>query len=170
MLKWKGLKEICAEKKVLANELNTEFCKRIITRDLEILKSRNTQFVSQGNGKYILEKLVVTISKEGVLNIEDKRGSTFLWGFEVEHKKAIRLGDAFEHEKQIESVSTMKDTDNLDLLNEVQNVITEFEQSIAFLKTDIPLEAWEYRYYDCHEEITCNGLDEVLKTVLNREI
>lgn len=170
MPKLKELKEICEEKKAVANELNTEFCKRIITRDLETLKSRNTEFVSQGNGKYIFNKLVITVSKEGVLNIEDRRGSTFLWGFTVEHKKAIRIGDAFEHDKQIESVSIMKDTDNPDLLNEVQNVITEFEQAIAFLKTDVPLETWEYRYYDCHEEIACNNLDEVLKTVLSREI
>lgn len=169
MSKLQELKEICGEKEALANKLNTDFCKRIIIRDLEQLRLKNPELISQGNEKYILGKLVITISKEGLLNIEDKRGSAFLWGFEVEHKKAIRIGDAFKYDKQIESVSIMKDTDDPELLNEVQNVIAEFEQAIDFLKSNIPLETWEYKYYDCHEEVMCNNLDEVIATVLNRK-
>lgn len=55
------------------------------------------------------------------------------------------------------------------MLNKIKEVIAEFNSSISILKSDIPLDTWKYKYYDAHEDVTCNSLQEVFETVLKRK-
>ena len=90
--------------------------------------------------KFFKDKLIITVTSAGMLEIEDRRDSAFLWVFEVLLDNAIRIGNAFE-----------------------------FDNAISTLKSDISLDAWTYKYYDCHEEVTCKSIQDVFSTILKRQ-
>lgn len=169
MSELQDLKRISKEKETVVSELNASFCKKLLIRDLEQLQKQDSRLVAQGSGKYTFEKLIISVRKEGVLDIEDRRGSAFLWSFEIQHENEFRIGDIFLYNNRPESVTYVNESDDPILLDEVKKVIEGFDKSIALLRTAIPLETWTYKYYDCHEEQICENLNDVIQTVLSRE-
>lgn len=104
-------------------------CQKIILRDLNILQSSDSSITSGSDkNKFFKDKLIITVTSAGMLEIEDRRDSAFLWVFEV-------------------------------LL----------DNAISTLKSDISLDAWTYKYYDCHEEVTCKSIQDVFSTILKRQ-
>lgn len=171
MTELQTLKEECLKKEKIVEELNGKLCQKIILRDLNILQSRDSSIVSgSGKNKFLKDKLIITVTSKGMLEIEDRRGSAFLWGFEIQHDSGFRIYSAFELDKKIYTVEYLKESEATDfILDKIREVISEFDNSISILKSDILLDTWEYKYYDCHEEVTCNSLQDVFATVLKRE-
>ena len=120
--------------------------------------------------KFYKDKLIITVTSKGMLEIEDRRGSAFLWGFEIQHDKDFRLYNIFELDRNVYDVNYIKESEVTErMLNKIKEVIAEFNSSISILKSDIPLDTWKYKYYDAHEDVTCNSLQEVFETVLKRK-
>lgn len=141
MTELQALKEECSKKEKIVEELNEKLCQKIILRDLNILQSSDSSITSGSDkNKFFKDKLIITVTSAGMLEIEDRRDSAFLWVFEVLLDNAIRIGNAFE-----------------------------FDNAISTLKSDISLDAWTYKYYDCHEEVTCKSIQDVFSTILKRQ-
>ena len=141
MTELQALKEECSKKEKIVEELNEKLCQKIILRDLNILQPSDSSITSGSDkNKFFKDKLIITVTSAGMLEIEDRRDSAFLWVFEVLLDNAIRIGNAFE-----------------------------FDNAISTLKSDISLDAWTYKYYDCHEEVTCKSIQDVFSTILKRQ-
>ena len=140
-----------------------------ITR-LNILQANDSSIISGSDkNKFFKDELIITVTSKGMLEIEDRRGSAFLWVFEIQHENGFRIYNAFELDKKIYTVQYLKESEATDsILDKIREVISDFDNSISILKSDISLDTWEYKYYDCHEEVTCNSLQEVFETVLKR--
>lgn len=96
---------------------------------MNILQSSDSSITfGSDKNKFFKDKLIITVTSAGMLEIEDRRDSAFLWVFEV-------------------------------LL----------DNAISTLKSDISLDAWTYKYYDCHEEVTCKSIQDVFSTILKRQ-
>ena len=171
MTELQTLKEECSKKEKIVEELNGKLCQKIILRDLNILQSSDSSITSGSDkNKFFKDKLIITVTSTGMLEIEDRRGSTFLWGFKVQHDKAIRIGNAFEFNKKVYTVPYLKESEaTASMLEKVKEVLGEFDNAISTLQSDISLDTWTYKYYDCHEEVTCNSLQDVFATVLKRK-
>ena len=154
MTELQNLKEECLQKQKTVEELNGSLCEKIILRDINILKKNDSTIMSGSDrNKFYKDKLIITVTSKGMLEIEDRRGSAFLWGFEIQH-----------------DVNYIKESEVTErMLNKIKEVIAEFNSSISILKSDIPLDTWKYKYYDAHEDVTCNSLQEVFETVLKRK-
>lgn len=171
MTELKKLKDECLQKQKIVEELNESLCKKIILRDINTLRANDSNIKSDSDkDKFYKDKLIITITSKGMLEIEDRRGSAFLWVFEIEHDKDIRLYNMFELDKNMYSVKYIEESEVTErILNKIKEVITEFNSSISILNSDISLDTWEYKYYDAHEDVACNSLQEVLETVLKRK-
>ena len=170
MTELQTLKEECSKKEKIVEELNGKLCQKIILRDLNILQANDSSIISGSDkNKFFKDELIITVTSKGMLEIEDRRGSAFLWVFEIQHENGFRIYNAFELDKKIYTVQYLKESEATDsILEKIREVISDFDNSISILKSDISLDTWEYKYYDCHEEVTCNSLQEVFETVLKR--
>lgn len=171
MTELQNLKEECLQKQKTVEELNGSLCEKIILRDINILKKNDSTIMSGSDrNKFYKDKLIITVTSKGMLEIEDRRGSAFLWGFEIQHDKDFRLYNIFELDRNVYDVNYIKESEVTErMLNKIKEVIAEFNNSISILKSDIPLDTWKYKYYDAHEDVTCNSLQEVFETVLKRK-
>lgn len=141
-----------------------------ITR-FEYLQSSDSSITSGSDkNKFFKDKLIITVTSAGMLEIEDRRDSAFLWVFEVLLDNAIRIGNAFEFDKKVYTVPYLKESEvTVSTLEKVKEVLGEFDNAISTLKSDISLDAWTYKYYDCHEEVTCKSIQDVFSTILKRQ-
>ena len=164
------LKEECLQREKNVEKLNNELCKKIILHDINILKETVPSAISSdGRNVFHDDGIKINIS-DGMLEIDDRRGSAFLWLFEIHHDNYLRLNDIFKLDKNVYSVKYIEEsavTENI--LNIIRKVIVEFDNSISILESDIQLNEWRHTYHNAHEDITCNSLQEVFETVLNRK-
>ncbi len=171
MSEFQNLKDECLKKQKTVEKLNESLCKKIILRDIGIFKtSDDTLMPGSDKNKFYKDKLIITVTSKGMLEIEDRRGSAFLWIFEIQHDKGFRLYNIFELDKNVYDINYIKEPEVTErMLNKIKDVIAEFNSSISILKSDIPLDIWKYKYYNALEDVICNSLQEVFETVLKRK-
>ncbi len=162
------LKEVCAKKVDRVTELQRALKTKLILRDFSLLiKEIPERLIKTGN-KYVLDdKITICIDNNGDLNITDRRATAFGWLFELEFGELF-VGDCFIHGNKHYSVRHLKENEFEGVCDEIQNVIAKIDESILRLTTQTDLNMWSYKYYDCHEAVTCNTLNEVLSTVVGR--
>lgn len=155
------LKSICKSKMAQATKLKREIDTAIIERDLAL-------FVAE---KGLPEGLEIRHNHEDMLEIVDRRSQyAFLWVFEVMFDFECRIGDAFTYNDRPESVEHVAfATDNAQLLQEVEKVILEFDESIQFLQSNQDISQYTYYYHSIHEGKECKGIYDVFDTILKRK-
>ena len=78
MTELQALKEECSKKEKIVEELNEKLCQKIILRDLNILQSSDSSITSGSDkNKFFKDKLIITVTSAGMLEIEDRRDSAF---------------------------------------------------------------------------------------------
>ena len=137
-------------------------------------KQYNDRFVQNGNNWVLDDEIIFRkrtgAYQEGCFEIEDRRGSAFLWGFEYEIKD-VSIGDAFLYKREPYHVHTLTEITDNDMIDQIEKVILSLEESYEKLNhiqnnhySDI-----SFTYCDCHEDIYCNNIIEVVEEVLKRE-
>lgn len=88
MTELEKIKDECLKKEKIVEELNAKLCEKIILRDLNILQQSDCSIISQNEkNKFIKDSLIIKISPDGTLEIEDRRGTAFSWVFNIQHDK-----------------------------------------------------------------------------------
>lgn len=171
MTSFAQLKETHNTKLEQARKLANELSKKIIARDLEALAQEiPDRLKKDGCSGYVLdEKILVSIGNDGSLELEDRRGAAFLWGFEVDFTERLRVGDVFMHGKEIYSVQHLREHSFDGVAQALQEIINEIDESIHKLRTKNDLNTWSYQYYCAHEDITCETLGDVVAVVVGRK-
>ena len=171
MAELEKIKDECLKKEKIVEELNAKLCEKIILRDLNILQQSDCSIISSNEkNKFIKDSLIIKISPDGTLEIEDRRGTAFLWIFDIQHDKELHLGNVFEFNKRIYSVSNLKeDESNPAILQKLKECLDEFDDTISLLQSDISLDTWSYKYLENAMDVTFNSLQEVFENVLKRK-
>ena len=161
MTELEKIKDECLKKEKIVEELNAKLCEKIILRDLNILQQSDCSIISQNEkNKFIKDSLIIKISPDGTLEIEDN----------IQHDKELHLGNIFEFNKRIYSVSNLKeDESNPAILQKLKEHLDEFDDTISLLQSDISLDTWSYKYLESAMDVTFNSLQEVFENVLKRK-
>lgn len=166
--KLEELKKICSGKKDIAMSLYTKIGNDILRRDMKLLLEKHNEISNPKPDYYTMESFEFKINGD-ILEVIDRRKDAFLWCFGVILNNNFRLGDAFTFDKQIYSVSFLDNISNENMLSEIENVISEYNATIQYLKENEDYTKYTY-YYECeHEEVKCPDIFEVYSKVLNRE-
>lgn len=171
MSRLQNLKEEFLQKQKNVEKLNENLCQKIILRDINSLQENDVTIVS-GNEKNIFfkDKLIIKVTSNGTLEIEDRRSSAFLWIFEVQHDNVICLGSTFEIDNNIYNINYINEIEVTDaMLDEIEKNINKLDESISILNSKISLDMWSYTYYCDYADIACNSLQDVLEIVLKRK-
>lgn len=170
------LKTECLKKVEKVNELKKKLSQKVILRDLNNLKASDSKMTSSNNkNEYFRDKLIITATSTGTLEIIDKRKPSFMWIFDVEYSMNIRLGDAFEYSGDVYTVSCIEESETTDgILKKIEEVVREFDNTSSILgnilNSDSLLDELTYIYNDEHEKLTCNTIQEVIDRVSEREV
>lgn len=171
MTNFAQLKEIHNTKLEQARKLANELSKKIIARDLAALAREIPERLKMdGRSGYVLDEMIlVSINKDGSLELEDRRGTAFLWGFEVDFTEQLRIGDVFMHGDEIYSVQHLHEHSFDGVEQVLQEIVNEIDEAIHKLRTKNDLNTWSYQYYCAHEDITCETLSDVVSVVVRRQ-
>lgn len=168
MSRLEELKTICKDKQNSVIMLKKIMDEAIIIRDIKLLFEKHSNYQNPKSDYYLLDSLEIRITK-GILEITDRRGSAFLWGFEVEYNNCdLRFGDTFMYNKKLYSVAYV-DNSNSELLAEIEKVISEFESTYQYLKQNNDISNYTYNYKDEHEDVICSDIFNVYNAVLIRK-
>ncbi len=159
--RFQELKDLCSEKEKKARDLYKSIATKILERDLQLLLSSD----KSSSDSLVRYKIV-----NGMLEILDERGDSFLWGFEVDTENKIRLGDIFMFNGRPESVTYVEDTDDEIVLPMIENVLKEYNDSIKYLEENPDINSYQYKYYSAHEETYCQNIFEVHDIVIRRPL
>ncbi|AHF11226.1 MULTISPECIES: hypothetical protein [Dehalobacter] len=158
--KLEELKKACLEKKAIATELYQKIGNGILQRDFKLLIEKYN--ISE-NDKSFEFKIY-----DDVLEIIDRREAAFLWGFGVILDNNLRLGDAFKFNNKIYSVSFIDSITDPQIIIEIEKVILEYNDTIAYLTENPEYTSYIYHYECDHEELKCKDIFEVYQNVMNR--
>ena len=161
------LEKVRKSYKIVANQL--------FQFDMDYLKKQYNERFVQDKCSWILDGKIIFRKRtgqyqEGSFEIEDRRGSAFLWGFEYEIN-GVSIGDAFIYNKTPYQVHLLTDIIDADMINQIEKTITILEETydkLKFIQNNHYSEI-TFKYYDCHEEIYCNSIIEVVEEVLKRD-
>lgn len=150
-----------------AQELARKLSINLINRDLEQMASEMPERLKKnGVMKYVLdEKIYLSIDNKASLEIEDRRGITFLWGFEIDFSDELRLGNLFEHNKKVYSVQSLNESSFDGAEDVLQQIVDVLDDTLSKLRSRTKLDQWTYRYYSAHEDISCDAIRDVINTV-----
>ena len=171
MANFEDLKIIHDRKLEQAQELARKLCINLINRDLEFLSQEMPERLKKnGVMKYVLdEEIYLSIDNKASLEIEDRRGITFLWGFEIDFSDELRLGDLFEHNKKVYSVRNLHESSFEGTEGALQEIVNIMDDTLNKLKSRKDLNQWGYCYYSAHEDISRNTIRDVINTVVKRK-
>lgn len=171
MANFEELKIIHNRKLEQAQELACKLSVTLINRDLAHLVSEMPERLKKnGAMKYVLdEKIYLSIDNKGCLEIEDRRGNAFLWGFEIDFSDELRLGDLFEHGKKVYSVQQLYECSFEGAKDVLQQIVGILDDTLSKLRSSKELSQWVYRYYSAHEDISCEAIRDVIETVVKRK-
>lgn len=171
MANFEELKILHNRKLEQAQELACKLSINLINRDLEYLVAEMPERLKKtGVRKYVLdEKIYLSIGNTAVLEIEDRRGSAFLWGFEIDFSDKLRLGDLFEHSKKVYSVRDLYECSFQGAKDVLQQIVNSLDDTLSKLRNSKDPDQWAYRYYSAHEDIFCEAIRDVVETVVKRK-
>lgn len=171
MANFEELKSIHNSKLEQAQELACKLSINLINRDLEYLVSEMPERLKRnGTVKYVLdEKIYLSITNRGSLEIEDRRDGAYLWGFEIDFSDELRLGNLFEHNKKVYSVQDLYECSFEGAKDVLQQIVNILDDTLSKLRSSKELDQWAYRYYSAHEDISCEAIRDVIETVVKRK-
>ena len=142
----------------------------IVKRDLEQLASELSERLKKTGAHYTLDEAIyLSIDDKASLEIEDRRGDAFLWGFEVDYLDELRLGDLFEHDGKIYSAQSLRESSFNGAETVLRQIVDTLDDTLTKLRNRTELDQWTYRYYSAHENIFCDTIRDVINTVLKRK-
>lgn len=157
------------EKKKQFEQLHAALSIRLVERDLtKISEQEKRRICSISNRVFELDDYVtLTICENGSVEIEDRRGTTFLWIFEILlRNEGAECGSYFKYGNNYYKVEELTEAHGEILLQKAEVVLQKAEKAVEMLQNNQNLDAWMYVYYDANEEKTCSSLEKVIETVL----
>ena len=153
-----------------SRSLYESFIGKILQRDVDALALK-IGLTRQADGSYVLQDAVfLRPQPNGCIEIEDRRGSAFLWIFEVQLDcKELRVGSIFTHDGRIYSVEELNQRSFDGVCETVEELIQQTKNSISLLRSAANLDTWGYNYYEARNDITRSSLENVIATVLKRK-
>ena len=153
-----------------SRSLYESFTGKILQRDVDALAPK-IGLTRQADGSYVLQNTVfLRPQPNGCIEIEDRRGSAFLWIFEVQlDSKELRVGPVFTHNGRIYSVEELNQRSFDGVCETIEALIQQTKNSISLLRNAANLDTWGYHYYEARNNITRSSLENVIATVLQRK-
>lgn len=168
-------KQRCSSIQKKIDECYEKIANKLFDFDMNYLKEKYNERIVKDNNTWILDNEIFIRKRtgnyqEGCFEIEDRRNTPFLWGFEYELDN-ICIGDSFIFDNKPYCVSLLSSVTDSAMLDEIDKLIGRLEESYEKLKYILNNHYSElkFKYYDCHEEIYCESITEVIETVLKRK-
>lgn len=154
------------------NECYDKVANILFDNDINYLKEKYNERLIQDKKSWVLDEKIYIRKRtgkfqEGCFEIEDRRSTPFLWGFEYELED-VCIGEVFVFDNKPYSVSSLSSVTDSGILDEIDKLIDRLEKSYEKLKyiQNNHYSELKYKYYDCHEDIYCENITEVIETVL----
>ncbi len=155
-------KEKCADVLEKVTKLYAEKSERIITKDIELYMQAHSEIVTKtGSDYYIVDNRVKMYVSNGCLEIVDRRGTAFAWGFEIDSD--LYRGNIIFVNGRPEVIEYVRDES---LVGTIEDAIEKLEKTSEFLKRE---DITKYKYYSAHEDISAETFEQVLEIVLKRK-
>lgn len=151
------LKNECERKRLEVEKQYKSVCEDIIMRDVH----NCFPDIKMQDGKYWISDQISMSIINGNFEIEDCRGTQYLWIFEISSN--IVSSDYFHHEERLYRVRDITDEK---LIPQVHEVIQRLDNYLVQLNQNDTL---SYKYYCSSEDIEANSIEDVLKRVLARK-
>lgn len=173
MSNFEELKATCKERWNTVMDLKKKLDNDIIRSDVRLLIEKMGDFDNPEPDKYVNSSMEIMIdTNNGVLKIIDKKNNLYPWNFEITHVDFnLRMCDIFIHGKEHYSVSLMNKTDKVELLNGIEKIISEYDDTIKYFnENDVLTHKYKHRYFSYRESKRCEDIFEVYKAVIDHEV
>lgn len=154
------LKKECESKRILAEKIYKDRSADVFLKELRKFSDSHSDEMSQSGGTYFFRQKIEMSVIDGNLEIIDRRGTAFLWVFEL--VADYSYSDGFEKMGRPYSVRFIKDES---FVNDIKKVMANLDYTIQELGKN---EIVSYKYLCDHEDVEVSTFDEVIQTVLNR--
>ncbi len=151
----------CADVLEKVTKLYAKKSEHIIITDIEFYMQNHSEAITKSGSIYYLGDNIKMYVSNGCLEIEDRRGTAFAWGFEIDSD--LYRGNIIFVNGRPESIEYVRDES---MVSAIEDAIEKLEKTSEFLKRE---DIIEYKYYSAHEDISAETFEQVLETVLKRE-
>lgn len=166
-------KEGCAADLVEARRLYNDFAEDILIRDIHTLGKMFAGRLKKVGDNWILdEEIIISILTDeyaATLELEDRRGTPYLWVFTVEISGLCASDSFLIDEKRLYSVNLLREGELPNALEEIQKVRNRLQETIDTIKAKGDIANTEYVYVSVKPDVECADIKEVIDKVLDRE-
>lgn len=155
------LKKECEEKRVVAERLYKKKSANVFLRELRKFSADHKDEITKKNGAYYFKDKIEMSIMDGNLEIIDKRGTLYLWLFELETD--YTYSDIFEKERKLYSVHSIRD---VSMADDIKKVMLSLDYTISELSRK---EITCYKFLCDSENVAVDTFEKVIRTVLDRE-
>lgn len=166
------LKRQCEKVKRTAIQLKKDMDRRILQRDIPLLVDKFREYQMRNPNVERVDSLDIQIVEYDCilcLEVNDKRGLLpYLWSFRLEyHHFKCRIYDHFLYQKRMHHVQMINDPEDVNLLDAIDAVIGEYEETIDALRRDTEPEQYTitYEFEDEKKACSCPSILQVYETI-----